>query len=57
MKKILMTHAQKMKFCEHFGVTQATCSEVLNFKRPRCLRHAEMRNYAIKELGGKLYMD
>lgn len=52
-----MTHAQKMKFCEHFNVTQATCSEVLNFKRPKCLRHAEMRNYAIKELGGKLFMD
>ena len=57
MKKILMTHAQKMELCSHFGITQATCSEVLNFKRPNCIRHAEIRNYAIKELDGKLYMD
>ena len=52
-----MTHAQKVKLCDKFGITQATCSEVVNFRRPTNLRHAEMRNYAIKELGGKLYMD
>ena len=57
MKKILMTHAQKVKLCDHFNITSATCSEALNFKRPHNLRHAEIRNYAIKELGGKIYMD
>lgn len=57
MKKILMTHAQKMKLCEHFGITQSTCSEALNFKRPSNIRHAEIRNYAVKELGGKVYLD
>lgn len=57
MKKILMTHAQKMKLCDHFGITQATCSEALNFKRPSNVRHAEIRNYAIKVLGGKPFLD
>lgn len=57
MKKILMTHAQKMKLCDHFGITQATCSEVLNFKRPSNIRHAEIRNYAISVLGGKPFLD
>lgn len=57
MKKLLMTHSDKVKLCEHFGITQATCSEVINFKRPTNFRHSEIRNFAIKELGAKLYLD
>lgn len=57
MIKILMTHAQKVALCAHFGITEATCSEVVNFRRPNNLRHAEMRNYAIKHCGGKIYKD
>lgn len=57
MRKLLMTHAQKMKLCDHFNITQATCSEVLNYKRPNNMRHAEMRAYAIKNLDAKVYMD
>lgn len=55
MKKIIMTHAQKVNLCAHFGITMATCSEALNFKRPGCLRHAEIRNYAIKHCEGKFF--
>lgn len=57
MKKVLMTHAQKMALCAHFGITEATCSEVLNFKRPNCMRHSEIRTYALKNLNAKLFMD
>lgn len=52
MKKILIDHDKKMKLCERFNITQATCSEVLNFKRENCLRHAEIRRYAVRHLGG-----
>lgn len=57
MKKLLMTHKQKMQLCDKFGISQATCSEVVNFRRVANRRHAEMRNYAVKELGAKVYMD
>lgn len=57
MRKILMTHAQKMVLCNHFGITEATCSEVLNYKRPNNMRHSEIRLYAIKHLDAKLFMD
>lgn len=57
MKKVLMTHAQKMKLCAKFGITQATCSEVLNFKRPNNMRHAEIRQYAITNLGAKVFIE
>lgn len=57
MMKVIMSHAQKVKLCNHFNITMATCSEVLNFKRPACLRHAEIRNYAIKNCGGKVIID
>lgn len=52
-----MTHAQKMKLCAKFNITQATCSEVLNYKRPMNMRHAEIRQYAITELGAKVFIE
>lgn len=52
MKKIFIDHDKKMKLCEKFNITQATLSEVLNFKRENCLRHAEIRRYAVRNLGG-----
>lgn len=57
MKKLLMTHAQKMKLCAKFNITQATCSEVLNFKRPKCIKHAEIRHYAITHLDAKVFIE
>lgn len=57
MRKVLMTHAQKMKLCAHFGITQATCSEVLNYKRPNNMRHAEIRQYAINYLDAKVFIE
>lgn len=57
MKRLLMTHQQKMALCDHFGITQGTCSEVINFKRPQNMRHAEIRQYAIDVLGAKVFLE
>lgn len=57
MKKLLMTHEAKVLLCEKFNITPATCSEVINFRRISNMRHAEIRNYAIKHLNAAVYLD
>lgn len=55
MRKILMTREQKLKLAEKFHLTEATVSEIVNFKRQN-YKHSYYRSYAVNKLGARVFI-
>ena len=53
--KLLLTKEQKRKLVAKYAMTPTTLHEVINYGRPDCQRHAEIQNYAINELGARVF--
>lgn len=46
-----------MHIATKYMLSPATLSEIVNFVRPESKRHSEIRNYAINQLGAKVFDD
>jgi hypothetical protein len=56
MKKLLLTKEQRNTLCDKFNITPSTLSEVANFKRLDCKRHAMIREYAVNKLSARVIL-
>ena len=54
MPRLYIDKEQRRLLTEKFSLSPATLHEIIHFQRPECQRHAEIRNYAVNELGVKV---